>query len=69
MPKSITTESADSTSFIIPDALSNHQMIEMLKDLAAVKEKLHKWQQSIKKLETFPDSDVNKCIMKDIIKL
>jgi hypothetical protein len=69
MPKSIATESADSTSFIIPDALSNYQMIEMLKDLAAVKEKLHKWQQSIKKLETFPDSDVNKCILKDIIKL
>jgi alpha-N-acetylglucosamine transferase len=69
MFESTTTVLADSSNFETSDPLSNDEMIEMLKDLAAVKEKLHKWQQSLKKLETFPESDANKCIMNDIINL
>jgi len=65
-----TTTSANSTTTTtIQAALSTDEMIEMLKNLAAVNEKLHKWEQSMKKLETFPDSDINKSIMKDIIDL
>ena len=50
-------------------SLSSDEMIEMLKNLAAVNEKLYKWEQSLKKLETYPNNDINKCLMKDIIDL
>ncbi|CAG2107839.1 unnamed protein product [Medioppia subpectinata] len=47
--------------------LSADEMVEMLKNLAAVNEKLHKWEQSMKKLDTYPDNDINKTLMKDIM--
>ena len=31
--------------------------------------KLYKWEQSLKKLEKYPDNDINKSLMKDIIDL
>lgn len=50
-------------------SLSTDEMIEMLKNLAAVNEKLYKWEQSLKKLESYPNNDINKSLMKDIIDL
>ena len=72
----VTTASKNS----VPDAIGGHsgqsagslstdEMIEMLKNLAAVNEKLYKWEQSLKKFETYPNNDINKCLMKDIIDL
>ena len=49
--------------------LSTDEMIEMLKNLAAVNEKLYKWEQSLKKLDLYPNNDINKSLMKDIIDL
>ncbi len=64
-----TAKTSPNSKTTIQTALSTDEMIEMLKNLSAVNEKLYKWEQSMKKLETFPDNDTNKVLMKDIIDL
>lgn len=43
------------------------EIIETLKNLAACKEKLFKWEQSVANLESIPDSDPNKSHLMEII--
>lgn len=45
------------------------EIIETLKNLAACKEKLFKWEQSVSNLESIPDSDPNKNHLMEIIDL
>lgn len=45
------------------------EIIETLKNLAACKEKLFKWEQSVSSLESIPDSDPNKSHLMEIIDL
>lgn len=45
------------------------EIIETLKNLAACKEKLFKWEQSVLSLESIPDSDPNKSHLMEIIDL
>ena len=45
------------------------EIIEILKNLAACKEKLFKWEQSVSNLESMPDSDPNKSHLMEIIDL
>lgn len=45
------------------------EIIEVLKNLAACKEKLFKWEQSVSNLESYSDSDPNKNHLMEIIDL
>lgn len=55
------SEAAEKGHLAIPE------IIETLKNLAACKEKLFKWEQSVSNLESIPDSDPNKNHLMEII--
>ncbi len=57
------SEAAEKGHLAIPE------IIETLKNLAACKEKLFKWEQSVSNLESIPDSDPNKNHLMEIIDL